>query len=594
MRGFVVSFDTRKHELTDSHDSFERRVGEWQRTFNPSCLEERRSGRCRFMLFSTDAAIPPTFNQKLAPLPGEMSLWVGPRVDFTSDALFRTSYSSEVTEFASAVHGAPAVLDTTVYISYREAAQELLVKTDLLNSTYVYWTRFQGRLLLSNSSLMLARLTGARLDWVAASEFLASGSIYANRSLYSNIATLKPSTVYAFKAGSTAPASREYWRLEELPFDTLSAKEACGRIVEELDKDFDALDSSGRTFILDLTGGYDSRTNVGFALRRLKRFETTCSGKPGNEDVVISSAIARHFGFKHTVIPPVAEEDSKQTERLANSALLTDLEYDIMEYSRIYDAQTRFETRVQPSIHGSGGGDIARNIILRREFCDEGPDGKLVVEPLIGQRFRNLIPPQVGLTGLPISDWVGHMRSRIAQHDAPHLPAFARLDIIYLRMRMQFWQGRIASSTNRFRASFSPWTNRRVMETMLITRWRDRQRQMLSRLFLQALHPELTRFVVARGEPGGPTAWAAFVSLPARLRYYRERVAARLPGAQVPTSRNVDRFRHFAGNCEDILGNFVRPDALSSVIAKDGLSVHPQVVGRLATLARVKECLATI
>lgn len=47
---------------------------------------------------------------------------------------------------------------------------------------------------------------------------------------------------------------------------------------------------------------------------------------------------------------------------------------------------------------------------------------------------------------------------------------------------------------------------------MLTTRWRERQRQMLSRLFLRALHPDLTRFVVARGEPGGPDLWSAAVA----------------------------------------------------------------------------------
>ena len=98
------------------------------------------------------------------------------------------------------------------------------------------------------------------------------------------------------------------------------------------------------------------------------------------------------------------------------------------------------------------------------------------------------------------------MRARIAMHDVSHLPAYVRLDIIYLRMRMQFWQGRIGSSTNRFRASFSPWTNRRVLEAMLTTNWKERDHQMLSRLFLRALHPDLSRVGVARGEPAGPTS----------------------------------------------------------------------------------------
>ena len=121
------------------------------------------------------------------------------------------------------------------------------------------------------------------------------------------------------------------------------------------------------------------------------------------------------------------------------------------------------------------------------------------------------------------------MRARIAEHDVPHLPAYVRLDIIYLRMRMQFWQGRIGSSTNRFRSSFSPWTNRRVLEAMLTTHWKERDHQMLSRLFLRALHPDLSRVGVARGEPAGPSFWDVVRGMP--------REASILCGASFGASR---------------------------------------------------------
>ena len=114
---------------------------------------------------------------------------------------------------------------------------------------------------------------------MAASEFLASGLIYANSSLYEGIRSLKAATLYAF-TNSSPPKEREYWRLDALPFNTLTAMEACDRVVEELDRDFDSLNATGKTFILDLTGGYDPRTNLGFALRRLKNFETTVRAFP--------------------------------------------------------------------------------------------------------------------------------------------------------------------------------------------------------------------------------------------------------------------------------------------------------------------------
>jgi hypothetical protein len=361
--------------------------------------------------------------------------------------------------------------------------------------------------------------------------------------------------------------------------------------VRDLDQDFAALGATGKTFVLDLTGGYDSRTNLGFALRNLKTFETTVLGEPGDEDVTISSELAKHFGLKHTVISPVDDDDdATRARRLADSVLMTDLEYDLIEYSRIYKVQTRFDTLRQPSIHGSGGGDIARNIILRPEFCDPNPEGKVILESLIGSRFKCLIPTSWSRPDSPIADWTNHMRGRIAEYDAPDLPAFARLDILYLRMRMQFWQSRIASSTNRFRTSFSPWTNRSVLESMLTTRWRERQRQMLSRLFLRALHPDLTKFVVARGEPGGPDLRSALVALPARLRYYAGRVAVRMGRPAAKSYVDPARYRQFAPRWEEVLVNILRPEAASSIAASP-LAAHPQILGRLVTLAHVNDAL---
>lgn len=526
MRGFVVLFDTQPALPPMVDDPVARQLAQWKRRFSPVGLRSLDHAKCQFHLFTANKAIPAEFNQVSIQTPAELLLWVGPRVDMTDATLLKAPTSHDLKDLAATARTSPAALDTAVCISYRAATHSLIIKTDLLNATYVYWTRSGRWLLLSNSSLTLAQLTRADVDWVAASEFLASGSIYGNHSLYTNIRILKPATVYSFTDhGSSAELA--YWRPEMLPFNTLPVREACGRVVEELDKDFRTLNATGKTFILDLTGGYDSRTNLGFALRNLQKFETTVTGRPDDEDVVLSSRLARRLGIKHTVIQPT-QNDSTQAQRLADSVLLTDLEYDIVEYSRIYNIQTQFDTLYQPSIHGSAGGDIARNIILRREFYDTTPEGKMVVEPLIAQRFRNLIPPALSRPDLPIADWTAHMRGRIAEYDVPDLPAFARLDIIYLRMRMQFWQARISSSTNRFRSSFSPWTNRIVLETMLTTRWRERRHQILSRLFLRALHPELSRVPIARGEPSGPGAWNALAALPSRLRYYAGRVLWRL------------------------------------------------------------------
>ena len=589
MRGFVLLFDTQPATPLDSDDALVQRLAQWESGCGSTRVKRLEHPHCRLYRYTASDAVAAEFNQRAWHTPDALWLWTGPRVDMTSEGLLMAPLSHDVAALAAQAVAAPGVMDTAVCVSYRAAEHSLMVKTDVLSATAVFWTR-QGRwLLLSNSSLMLARLVRAQINPVAASEFLASGSIYANSSLYSGIGTLRPATVQVFTTGG-AVASQEYWNLAELPFNTLTAAQACESIVVELDQDFQALDATGKTFILDLTGGYDSRTNLGFALRNLKHFQTTVTGRAGDEDVVLSAALARHFKLTHTVVEPAAPDDPGTAGRLADSVLMTDLEYDITEYARIYKAQTQFDSLHQPSIHGSGGGDIARNIILRPKYCDTTPDGRLVVEPLIQQRFRSLIPAAMGRAGLPIADWTPHMRQRIAAHDCPDLPAYVRLDIIYLRMRMQFWQGRIGSSTNRFRSSFSPWTNRRVLEAMLSTHWKQRDHQMLSRQLLRALHPELSRVGISRGEPAGPGLLDVFSGLPARLRYYAGRIEARL-GKPAAAPTDPTAYRHLAAKWEEVLTPVLKPEALSALLSASGPATQPQVLGRLVTLAQVPENL---
>jgi hypothetical protein len=268
-------FDTEPAAPRTPDDSLEARFTQWES--GAANLHRLEHPNCRVYRFTTSAAIPAEFNQRAWRTPTELLLWTGPRVDMTAAELLRAPTSHDLTELAAETLASPGALDTAVCVSYRATTHSLIVKTDVLNATFVYWARSGRWLLLSNSSLTLARLMGAGVDWVAASEFLASGSIYGNHSLYAGIRTLKPSTVYCY-TGNRAPASREYWRLDSLPFNTLTAREACDCVVEELDRDFDALNATGKTFILDLTGGYDSRTNLGFALRGLKSFQTTVRG----------------------------------------------------------------------------------------------------------------------------------------------------------------------------------------------------------------------------------------------------------------------------------------------------------------------------
>ena len=161
MRGFVVLFNTQPEVPRTQDDALEQRLAQWEAGFAPNRVTRLDQPNCRFYLFTANDAIPAEFNQRARRTPNELLLWTGPRVDMTAADLLQAPISHDLTELAAATLAFPGALDTAVCVSYRAAAHSLIVKTDALNATFVYWARSGRWLLLSNSSLTLARLIRA-------------------------------------------------------------------------------------------------------------------------------------------------------------------------------------------------------------------------------------------------------------------------------------------------------------------------------------------------------------------------------------------------------------------------------------------------
>ena len=113
---------------------------------------------------------------------------------------------------------------------------------------------------------------------------------------------------------------------------------------------------------------------------------------------------------------------------------------------------------------------------------------------------------------------------------------------------------------------------------------------MLSRLFLRELHPDLTKLAVARGEASGPTLWSTAVALPARLRYYAGRLIIRFGWTATLVPVKPSLYDHFAPTWEGIIENVLKPEGVNA-IKKSGIAAHPQVLGRLVTLAHTTDAL---
>jgi hypothetical protein len=90
-------------------------------------------------------------------------------------------------------------------------------------------------------------------------------------------------------------------------------------------------------------------------------------------------------------------------------------------------------------------------------------------------------------------------------------------------VRMQRWQGRIASSTNRLWPCLSPFLFCSVLETMLQTTARIRRRSLLIRSMLAEMQPKLAEFPLEHGYPAIPVTWKSFYRFwPVPVHYGKE------------------------------------------------------------------------
>lgn len=387
---------------------------------------------------------------------------------------------------------------TLLFHDAARAATFLL--TDLMGSRHAFLREFPWGLALASSSLALASLAPAPLDPLGCEEFLRTGIVYEDRSFFRDVRKLAPASLYQFANGKLLE-QKTYWDVRQLAPEALQgapAIEAFGATLTQ------AARQVGQTFpkiISDLTGGYDSRALVAGLMTAELKFETTVSGAPSSPDVVIARGLAEITRQPHH---PVEVNPRVSFSQLQKALAVTDGEIDLVEYGRnVLPVHERTAQQFDISLNGSFG-EVARGYwweLLLPKTGERTPldarkvaAGRYVVDPSAAQLF----PQQ--------TDFVAHFAAMIERvnEGLSDWPNTTQMDHAYLRMRMQRWQGRMATSTDQIRACLSPLMFRPVLEVMLQTEQRLRQRSLLVREMLVRLQPRLAAYPLEHGYPAEP------------------------------------------------------------------------------------------
>lgn len=383
--------------------------------------------------------------------------------------------------------------------------RETLVLTDVVGSCHGFMRAWKYGVALSGSSLLLASLGDVRLDAIACQEFLGTGIIYEDRTIYQEVRKLGPASILHFTDGALRTTQR-YWQITDLTPESLDGQTAVRALGDTL---VQAARRIGSTFghpVCDLTGGYDSRALVAAFLTAGVSCSTTVSGPGESRDVMVSRALAQLVGLAHLHLEP---QGPLSFERIKKALPYTDGEYDLIEYARVLEIHQMLAERFDISINGSFG-EVARGYWWELLLPHAGACRPLDAQQLARRRYAalpydaSLFEPSTRL------DLVSHLAAVIERTNTglSHLPNTMQMDHAYLMLRMQRWQGRIASSTNRVWPGLAPFLLRSVLETMLQATVRSRRRSLLIRHMLVRLQPRLAAFPLEHGYPAQPVTWS--------------------------------------------------------------------------------------
>lgn len=372
--------------------------------------------------------------------------------------------------------------------------QSMVVITDPMGSLHTYLRQTAQGVWVSTSSIALSN--DLALDPVGLAEYLAMGIIYEDRSLWLGVRKLAPATVTVIQAGK--PRTRVYWHLAQAFTPRLSLQDASEAMMTNLVATLKQLGSRFKPGVSDLTGGYDSRLLLCGILESGLDFEYTVAGPADSGDVLTAKAIANRLGLK---LNHIENAPAFSKARFEQAIALSDGEYNAFDYARILESQGPMSERFDMSLNGSFG-EVARGYWWELLWPHIEKSRPLDATKIAEKRFAAL--PYVNvLKDQPFDTLAVHMASVINRTAAPYqeFAMGSQMDAVYLSMRMQRWQGRIASNTNQIWPSLSPLGFTHVLSPILASVPSARFRSLMPRHVFSKWNPTLANMPLEHGYP---------------------------------------------------------------------------------------------
>ena len=184
----------------------------------------------------------------------------------------------------------------------------VLAAVDRVRSVPLFYALDGDDVCLSDSAHQVMRATRPwAMDALAESEFCLTGYVTGRETLLARVFQVEAGEAVCFDhSGTRAPERHRYHEFRHRDHFAPTNAELISRLEEVHSRVFRRLVQScgGRTMVIPLSGGYDSRL-IGVSLRDLGVRDIVCYsyGVPGNWESRISRELAAYLGFRWEFVP---------------------------------------------------------------------------------------------------------------------------------------------------------------------------------------------------------------------------------------------------------------------------------------------------
>ncbi|GLH64116.1 asparagine synthase-related protein [Parageobacillus sp. G301] len=193
----------------------------------------------------------------------------------------------------------------------KEDAKNIFAAVDRVRSIPLFYGKKNGQFYLSDDAHWIReKVNDQDVDEVSKTEFLLTGYVTGKDTLYPNVKQLQAGEYLIYNKETKSLVTEQYFQFRHSNFYDTSNEELISlldqvhvnvfkRLVESLD---------GRTAVVPLSGGYDSRLIV-VMLKRLGYENVICFsyGKEGNKESTVSKKVADFLGYQWIFIPYTKE-----------------------------------------------------------------------------------------------------------------------------------------------------------------------------------------------------------------------------------------------------------------------------------------------